>query len=208
MHIAIAGNIGAGKTTLSRLLAAHYGWHMLPEVADANPYLVDFYADMARWAFHVQVHFLNSRFEQVLEMNRLGGSVIQDRTIYEDAYVFARNLRESGWMSQRDYQTYLQLFGSLSRLVRPPDLLVYLEADLPKLTAQIAKRGNGYEKNLDADYLAALQEYYRQWIGSYAESPVIRINATHLDYVANEADFRDITRRIDKMLPPDFRKGS
>lgn len=202
MHIAIAGNIGAGKTTLSRMLAAHYGWRMLPEVAEANPYLVDFYADMARWAFHVQVHFLNSRFEQVLEINRAAGPVIQDRTIYEDAYVFARHLRESGWMSQRDHQTYLQLFRSMSRLVRPPDLLIYLEAGLPKLTAQIAKRGNDYEKNLDAGYLAALQEHYRQWISSYREGPVVRINATHLDYVANPADFRQVVRQIDGVLPP------
>lgn len=200
MHIAISGNIGAGKTTLAGLLAAHYGWEVLHELPEENPYLADFYEDMPRWAFQVQVHFLTSRFDQVMKISQSKGTVIQDRTIYEDAFVFARNLYESGLMSMQDYETYLRLFQIIMQLVKPPDLLVFLDAGLPKLTLQVKKRGKVYEKNVDATYLAALQVHYRAWIETYRESPVVRIDVNQLDFLRNPEDLRLITTAIDAKL--------
>ncbi len=200
MHIAIAGNIGAGKTTLAGLLADHYGWEMLPEAADTNPYLKDFYEDMPRWAFQVQIYFLTSRFRQVLQVSRYPHDVVQDRTVYEDAYIFARNLHASGLMADRDYQTYLQLFESVMELVRPPDLLIYLRADLPKLMDQIRRRGRAYEKNIQSEYIAALNEHYRQWTESYDKGPLLVIDVNDLDYVRRPEDFASIVRQVDEKL--------
>jgi len=200
MHIAIAGNIGAGKTTLAGMLARHYGWEILAELPEENPYLADFYEDMPRWAFQVQVHFLTSRFEQIMKISQLSGTVIQDRTIYEDAYVFAKNLYESELMSTPDYETYLRLFRIIMQLVRPPDLLIYLDAGLPKLRLQVKKRGKVYEKNVDAAYLAALQVHYRTWMDSYHESPVIRIDVNGLDFLNHAPDFEIITQKIEQCM--------
>lgn len=202
MHIAIAGNIGAGKTTLAGLLAGHYGWELLPEAADTNPYLKDFYDDMPRWAFQVQIYFLTSRFRQVLQVSRLRQSVVQDRTVYEDAYIFARNLHASGLMQDRDYSTYLQLFESVMELVRPPDLLIYLRADLQKLMEQIRRRGRTYEKNIGQDYIAALNEHYRQWIESYDKGPLLVIDVSELDYLRRPEDLQSILQQVDAKLFP------
>ncbi len=200
MHIAISGNIGAGKTTLADLLAKHYGWEMLPELPEENPYLADFYEDMPRWAFQVQVHFLTSRFDQVMKISQAKGVIIQDRTIYEDASVFAKNLYESELMSLQDYETYLRLFEIIMQLVKPPDLLIFLDAGLPKLTLQVKKRGKVYEKNVEAAYLAALQVHYREWIQNYTKSPVLRIDVNELDFLKRPEDFRKITEKTDEAL--------
>ena len=160
MHIAIAGNIGAGKTTLTTLLAKHYKWQPHFEDADDNPYLNDFYEEMQRWSFNLQVYFLNSRFGQVQQIRSSGKTVIQDRTIYEDAYIFARNLYESGKFNITDYNTYKSLFNTLTQAITHPDLMVYLRADLPKLQTQISKRGRDFEKNIDPDYLISLNKLY------------------------------------------------
>jgi len=200
MHIAIAGNIGAGKTTLAGLLSAHYGWEILPEAADTNPYLKDFYDDMPRWAFQVQIYFLTSRFRQVLQVSRHPHDVVQDRTIYEDAYIFARNLHVSGLMADRDYNTYLQLFESVMELVRPPDLLIYLKADLDKLMDQIRQRGRTYEKNIQPEYIAALNEHYRQWIEGYDKGALLVIDVNHLDYVRRPEDLQSIVQQVDEVL--------
>lgn len=200
MHIAIAGNIGAGKTTLAGLLAGHYGWELLPEAADTNPYLKDFYDDMPRWAFQVQIYFLTSRFRQVLQVSQLQQSVVQDRTVYEDAYIFARNLHASGLMQDRDYSTYLQLFESVMELVRPPDLLIYLRADLEKLMEQIQRRGRAYEKNIGQDYIAALNEHYQQWTESYDKGPLLVIDVNDLDYLRRPEDLQSVLQQIDAKL--------
>jgi len=200
MHIAISGNIGAGKTTLVNKLAAHYGWEVLPELPEENPYLADFYEDMPRWAFQVQVHFLATRFEQIMTISQSDKTYVQDRTIYEDAHVFARNLYESQLMSHQDYETYLRLFTNIMKLVQPPDLLIFLDAGLPKLTLQVKKRGKVYEKNVDAAYLAALQIYYRRWIEAYSEGPLLRIDVNELDFVRREADLQKIIEKIDGQL--------
>ncbi len=200
MHIAIAGNIGAGKTTLAGLLAGHYGWEILPEAADTNPYLKDFYDDMPRWAFQVQIYFLTSRFRQVLQVSQLRQSVVQDRTVYEDAYIFARNLHASGLMQDRDYSTYLQLFESVMELVRPPDLLIYLRADLGKLMEQIRRRGRAYEKNIREDYIAALNEHYQQWIEAYDKGPLLVIDVNDLDYLRRPEDLQLVVQQVDAKL--------
>jgi deoxyadenosine/deoxycytidine kinase len=200
MHVAIAGNIGAGKTTLAHLLSKQYGWEVLPEAADTNPYLKDFYEDMPRWAFHVQIYFLTSRFQQVLQIAQYPHDVVQDRTIYEDAYIFARNLHDSGLMNERDYHTYLQMFESVMELVRPPDLLIYLEADLDKLMDQIRQRGRTYEKNISQDYIAALSEHYRQWTSNYDKGSLLVINVNELDYVRRPGDLQLIVQQIDATL--------
>ncbi|HYC85601.1 MAG TPA: deoxynucleoside kinase, partial [Chryseosolibacter sp.] len=166
-HIAICGNIGCGKTTLAGKLSKHYGWQALLESVDDNPYLRDFYKDMPRWAFHVQIYFLNSRFKQINAIRESEKITVQDRTIYEDAYIFALNLYKSGHIQERDYQSYCDIFDSMIRFVEPPDLLVYLRADIPKLVKQIQKRGRDYEDAIRLDYLKNLNHHYESWIGGY-----------------------------------------
>ncbi|MFB9864138.1 deoxynucleoside kinase [Rufibacter immobilis] len=196
MHIAIVGNIGAGKTTLATKLAQHYKWEVFLEAVEDNPYLKDFYEDMPRWAFHLQVFFLNSRFNQVLKINERTSGVIQDRTIYEDAYIFAKNLHHSGMMSDRDYQNYFSLFQSMTRMVKPPDLLVYLKADLPKLIGQIQKRGRDYEDNISLSYLKHLNEHYEQWIAGYNHGKLLVVDVNHMDFVEKPEDLGTIIDRI------------
>lgn len=200
MHIAIVGNIGAGKTTLAQKLAQHYKWALFEEVVDNNPYLKDFYDDMPRWAFHLQVYFLNSRFRQVQQIKHSEKSVVQDRTVYEDAYIFARNLHESGMMSERDYDNYFELFRSLVSLVTPPDLLIYLKADLPKLIEQIEKRNREYENNISIHYLRSLNEQYENWISHYDLGKLLIIDVNKLDFVANQEDLGFIINQINVEL--------
>lgn len=200
MHIAIVGNIGAGKTTLAQKLAHHYKWQLFEEVVDNNPYLKDFYEDMPRWAFHLQVYFLNSRFRQMQQIKHSAKSVVQDRTIYEDAFIFARNLQQSGMMSQRDYENYFELFRSLVSLVTPPDLLIYLKADLPKLIGQIEKRNRDFENNISIQYLRSLNEHYEQWINSYDLGKLLTIDVNNLDFVTNPEDLGLIVNKINLEL--------
>ena len=166
-HIAVSGNIGSGKTTLVEKLSRHYGWVPLFEAVEQNPYLEDFYEDMTRWAFHLQIYFLNSRFNQIREIRDSKKTIIQDRSIYEDSHIFAANLHNSGHISDRDYQSYLDLFTSMINFVQPPDLLIYLRADIPKLVQQIQKRGRNFEFAMRLEYLNSLNEHYEKWIGSY-----------------------------------------
>jgi deoxyadenosine/deoxycytidine kinase len=200
MHIAVAGNIGAGKTTLASKLAHHYHWDALFEAVDNNPYLSDFYTDMARWSFHLQIFFLNSRIKQVQHIRDSQRTVIQDRTIYEDSYIFAKNLHDSGFMSPRDYENYLGIFNTMSSFIQPPDLLIYLRADLPKLVGQIQKRGRDYENNIRLDYLKNLNQHYEDWIGHYKESKLLIIDVNNLDYAANDADLEFIIDKVDAEL--------
>ena len=196
-HIAICGNIGSGKTTLAEKLAKHYGWTALFESVDHNPYLRDFYQDMSKWAFHLQIYFLNSRFRQVNQIRQSTRPIIQDRTIYEDAYIFAANLRQNGYMSPRDYESYREIFESMLQFVKPPDLLIYLKADIPKLVEQIEKRGRDFEYAIRIDYLRSLNTHYEEWIGSYKLGKVLVIDVNKIDFVANVEDFSNIVGRID-----------
>ncbi|AHJ96551.1 deoxynucleoside kinase [Hymenobacter swuensis] len=203
MHIAIVGNIGAGKTTLANKLAHHFNWEVFLEDVDHNPYLKDFYDDMPRWAFHLQVYFLNSRFRQtqrIKELQKTGKGVIQDRTIYEDAHIFAANLNQSGLMTERDYQNYLSLFNSMISMVNPPDLLLYLRADLPKLVQQIEKRNRDYENNIKIDYLKHLNEHYEEWIQQYDHGKLLIVDVNNLDYVNNPEDLSVIIEKINSKL--------
>lgn len=199
-HIAISGNIGSGKTTLAQMLAKQYGWTALIESVEDNPYLRDFYEDMTRWAFHLQIYFLNSRFKQVNEIREDERTTVQDRTIYEDAYIFAANLHKSGHISERDYQSYLDIFRSMINFVKPPDLLIYLKADIPKLVRQIEKRGRDYEYAIRIDYLKNLNEHYQDWIGNYKEGKLLVIDVNHLDFVENVEDFSYIVNKVDYEL--------
>ncbi|MBT1698616.1 deoxynucleoside kinase [Fulvivirgaceae bacterium PWU4] len=199
-HIAVCGNIGSGKTTLTGKLAKHYGWHALFESVDENPYLRDFYEDMTRWAFHVQIYFLNSRFKQVNEIRDNSRATIQDRTIYEDAYIFASNLYKSGHMHERDYRSYHDIFDSMIKFVPPPDLLIYLKADIPKLVSQIQKRGRDYEYAIRLDYLKHLNEHYERWISGYTLGKLLVIDVNNLDFVENIEDFSFIVNKIDLEL--------
>jgi deoxyadenosine/deoxycytidine kinase len=196
-HIAIAGNIGAGKTTLAKKLAHHYNWKTEFEAVEDNPYLVDFYDDMKQWAFHLQVYFLNSRLNQIKRIRESDQTVVQDRSIYEDCYVFAKNLHESGNMSDRDYRNYLDLFDSMSPVVTPPDLLIYLRADIPKLVGQIEKRGRDYEETIRIDYLKNLNKHYEAWVKQYDIGKLIIIDVNQLDYLSNVEDFALIISKID-----------
>lgn len=200
MHIAVAGNIGSGKTTLTRLLAKHYNWEPQYEDVDDNPYLNDFYEDMQRWSFNLQIFFLNSRFSQIVEIRREGNAVIQDRTIYEDAHIFAPNLHSMGLMSTRDFNNYTNLFNLMSSLIQPPDLLIYLRATVPTLVNQIQKRGREYEKSIRIDYLQRLNERYEAWIGSYKLGNQLIIEVDNLNFSENPADLRSIINRIDALL--------
>ncbi len=199
-HIAICGNIGCGKTSLVEKLSKHYGWTPLYESVDKNPYLRDFYIDMTRWAFHLQIYFLNSRFRQVNEIRTNKKTTIQDRTIYEDAYIFAANLHASGHINDRDYQSYLDIFNSMINFVPPPDLLIYLRSDIPKLVRQIQKRGRDFEYAMRLDYLKNLNEYYEKWIGSYNLGRLLIINTNDLDFVERIDDFAFIVNRVDLEL--------
>lgn len=196
MHIAIVGNIGAGKTTLAQKLAQHFKWDLFLEAVDNNPYLKDFYEDMPRWAFHLQIYFLNSRFQQVKQISASDRPIIQDRTIYEDAFIFARNLHQSGLMTQRDYENYLGIFNSIINMVKAPDLMIYLKADLPKLIEQIEKRGRDYENNIRLDYLRHLNEHYDSWMKSYDLGKLLVIDVNKLDFVSNPEDLGFIINKI------------
>ena len=192
MHIAIAGNIGSGKTTLTTLLAKHYNWQAHFEDADDNPYLNDFYEDMQRWSFNLQIYFLNSRFNQVLEIRKSGKNVVQDRTIYEDAYIFAPNLHEMQLMSKRDFENYKNFFETLKSMVNPPDLLIYLKASVPTLVGQIQKRGREYEENIRLDYLKRLNEYYNNWLDKYEDGRLLVIDIDKINYADNKEDLAKV----------------
>jgi deoxyadenosine/deoxycytidine kinase len=196
-HVAVAGNIGAGKTTLAKKLSHHYGWKTEFEAVENNPYLEDFYADMKQWSFHLQVYFLNSRLNQVKRIRKEEHTVVQDRSIYEDCFVFAKNLYESGNMTERDYENYLALFKSMSPVITPPDLLIYLRADIPKLVGQIEKRGRNYEESIRIDYLKTLNQHYEEWIKNYDLGKLIIIDVNQLDYLNNVEDFALIVSKID-----------
>ena len=199
-HIAVAGNIGAGKTTLTELLAKHYKWIPHFEDVEHNPYLNDFYEDMPRWSFQLQIYFLNSRLNQLVEIRNGSETVIQDRTIYEDAYIFAPNLHEMGLMSKRDFDNYASFFQTLKATVQPPDLLIYLQASVPTLVGQIQARGREYEENIRLDYLKRLNEYYNRWIESYKEGPLLIINVDNNLFNQDEEDLGSIIGKIDAQL--------
>lgn len=201
MHIAITGNIGAGKTTLARKLSEHYKWGVLYEAVEGNPYLADFYEDMARWSFNLQVFFLNSRFSQAQKIRSMHyQTVIQDRTIYEDAFIFAKNLADSQLMEERDYQNYLMLYETMMNAIKAPDLIVYLQADLPKLRSQIQKRGRDFEQSITDEYLLNLNELYENFAHSYLDGTLLTINVNNLDFENNPADFDLIVQQMNKAL--------
>lgn len=199
MHIAIAGNIGSGKTTLTKMLSAHYGWIPKYESVDFNPYLSDFYEDMQRWSFNLQVYFLNRRFRDVVDISRSSDVIVQDRTIYEDARIFAPNLHEMGLMSTRDFENYTDLFELMMSLVGEPDLLVYLRSSIPNLISQIQKRGRDYEKSIRIDYLTGLNEKYEAWIEGYKGNLLI-VDADKIKFGNRPEDFEQVTNMIDAKL--------
>ena len=199
-HIAVAGNIGAGKTTLTELLSKHYKWIPQFEDVDHNPYLFDFYEDMPRWSFNLQIYFLNSRLTQLLEIHRGSETVVQDRTIYEDANIFAPNLHEMGLMSKRDYDNYYAFFTTLKQMVKPPDLMIYLKASVPTLVGQIQKRGREYEENIRLDYLKRLNEYYNKWIDTYKEGSLLVVNVDENKFAENDEHLGEIIQKIDSQL--------
>lgn len=195
-HIAIAGNIGAGKTTLTTHLAKHFGWEPHYEDVENNPYLFDFYQDMKRWSFNLQVYFLNSRFKQIVSIQKGDKVVVQDRTIYEDAYIFAPNLHEMGLMSARDFENYFSLFKNINSLISPPDLLIYLKASIPKLVSNIQKRGREYEENLRLDYIKRLNENYERWISNYKAGKLLIIDINEVDYDEHPEQLAEIIEKI------------
>lgn len=199
MHIAIAGNIGCGKTTLTNMLAKHYGWTPRFESVDFNPYLSDFYEDMARWSFNLQIYFLNKRFKDVVDISKSDEYIIQDRTIYEDARIFAPNLHEQGFMSDRDFDNYCDLFDLMMSLVKMPDLMIYVRCSIPTLVAQIQKRGRSYEASMRIDYLQGLNDKYEKWISEY-KGKLLIIDGDKIKFGDNPEDFRWVTDRIDAEL--------
>jgi deoxyadenosine/deoxycytidine kinase len=200
MHIAIAGNIGAGKTTLTELLANHYKWEPQYEDVVQNPYLDDFYAEMERWSFNLQVYFLNSRFRQIIDIQQSLNSVIQDRTIYEDAHIFAPNLHAMGLMTHRDFQNYSSLFQLMESLVKGPDLLIYLRSSIPNLVNHIHKRGRAYENSISIEYLSRLNERYEAWIQNYEKKNMITLEVDNLNFVDKPEDFQLVVDTIDRKL--------
>lgn len=199
-HIAVSGNIGAGKTTLSEMLGKHFNWEVQYEDANSNPYLSDFYDDMNRWSFNLQVYFLTSRYNQILNVQSGDKVVIQDRTIYEDAHIFAPNLHEMGLMSKRDFDNYKTLFELMTTQIRPPDLLVFLKASIPTLVGHIQKRGRDYEGSISLDYLKRLNIKYNEWIDSYDIGKVLIIDADNSDFLKNPEDFGTIVQQINAQL--------
>ncbi len=197
MHIALAGNIGSGKTTLTSLLAKHYKWEPHYEDADDNPYLNDFYEDMQRWSFNLQIYFLNTRFNQVNKIRKSGKTVIQDRTIYEDAYIFAPNLHAMGLMTTRDFNNYITLFNLMHTFIAPPDLLIYLRGSVPSLVNQIQRRGRDYENAIRLDYLKRLNERYEAWISTYEMGKVLIIDIDNNNFADNPEDLGMVINKID-----------
>ncbi|APS37544.1 MULTISPECIES: deoxynucleoside kinase [Salegentibacter] len=197
MHVAIAGNIGAGKTTLTKLLAKHYNWEAQYEDVLENPYLEDFYNKMERWSFNLQIYFLNSRFRQILQIRESGKKIIQDRTIYEDAHIFAPNLHAMGLMTNRDFKNYSSLFDLMESVVQGPDLLIYLRSSIPNLVSQIHKRGRDYENSISIDYLSRLNERYEAWVHNYIKGNLLIIDVDNINFVDNPEDLGDIINRID-----------
>lgn len=200
MHIAIAGNIGAGKTTLTRLLAKHFKWTPQYEDVVDNPYLDDFYNAMERWSFNLQIYFLNSRFRQLLEIRNSKKSIIQDRTIYEDAFIFAPNLHAMGLLTNRDYNNYRSLFDLMESVVDAPDLMIYLRSSIPNLVSQIHKRGREYENSISIDYLSRLNERYEAWVTGYDKGKLLIIDVDDINFVDNPEDLGEIINRIDAEL--------
>ena len=207
MHIAIAGNIGSGKTTLTKLLAARYGWTPRFEPVDNNPYLEEFYHDMNRWSFNLQVYFLNKRFKEVVEISKSTDTIIQDRTIYEDACIFAPNLHDQGYMSDRDFKNYTDLFNLMMSLVKRPQLMIYIRSSIPTLVKHIEKRGRDYEKSIRIDYLTGLQKRYDDWLSTY-DGELITIDGDKINFEDSKEDFRKITDMIDASLYGLFPIGS
>ena len=197
MHVAIAGNIGSGKTTLTTKISKHYKWEAHYEDVENNPYLNDFYKDMQRWSFNLQVYFLNSRFRQILNIKSSGKDFIQDRTIYEDAFIFAPNLHSMGLMSTRDFENYEQLFSLMDSFVQGPDLLIYLRASTTTLVSQIQKRGRDYENSIRLDYLTRLNERYEAWISEYAKGKLLIIDVDDINFSENEEDLGKVINKID-----------
>lgn len=200
MHIAVAGNIGSGKTTLTKLLAKHYGWEPNFEDVDENPYLNDFYDEMQRWSFNLQIYFLNSRFNQIMDIHENNKQVIQDRTIYEDAYIFAPNLHAMGLMTTRDFENYFSLFNSMDKFIKAPDLLIYLRASVPRLVSQIQKRGRDYEEAIRLDYLKRLNERYEAWVTTYDKGKLLIIDVDDNNFIEDAEDLGKIINKIDAEL--------
>lgn len=200
MHIAVAGNIGSGKTTLTRILGKQFSWDTHFEDVDDNPYLNDFYSDMQRWSFNLQIYFLNSRFSQIIDIRKSGKTVIQDRTIYEDAYIFAPNLHSMGLMSTRDFENYYTLFNLMVSLIQPPDLTIYLRASVPTLVNQIQRRGRKYESSIRLDYLKRLNERYESWIETYNDGRVLIVDADSMDFLGNPEDVNLVIDKINAEL--------
>ncbi len=199
-HIAIAGNIGAGKTTLCEKLGKHFGWTVHYESTDNNPYLSDFYVDMKRWSFNLQVYFLNNRYRQILDIHKGEITVIQDRTIYEDAYIFAPNLHDMGLMPTRDFNNYFDLFKLMTSQIQPPDLLIYLKADVSTLVSHIQTRGRDYEGSMSLDYLKSLNERYEKWIAEYEEGNLLVIDVNKIDFKNNPEHMGMIINQVDGQL--------
>lgn len=195
-HVAVAGNIGAGKTTLTNILAKHFNWSPHFEDVENNPYLNDFYNDMHRWSFNLQIYFLNSRLKQLVDIQKGDQTVIQDRTIYEDANIFAPNLHEMGLMTKRDFDNYKDFFDTLKTMVNPPDLLIYLKASVPTLVGQIQKRGRDYEENIRLDYLKRLNEYYNAWIDKYDDGRLLIIDVDKINYAENKEDLSTVINMV------------
>ncbi len=201
-HIAIAGNIGAGKTTLAERLCEHFDWDVYYEDVENNPYLQDFYDDMPRWSFNLQIYFLNSRFNQILEIQKGSRTIVQDRTIYEDAHIFAPNLYEMNLMSRRDFENYISLFKTISTQFAPPDLLIYLQASIPTLLKQISRRGRDYENKIRVDYLERLNHYYNNWIENYKNGKLLVVNVDEINFVDKPEHLANVIKEVEAILQP------
>jgi len=201
LFVAVAGNIGAGKSSLSQLLGEHFKWKPYVESVDDNPYISDFYADMSRWSFHMQIYFLTHRFKRQKEIIESSESVIQDRSVYEDAEIFARNLYNIGKMTERDYINYISLFHVMMEYIKPPDLIIYLRANVDTLMKQISKRGRNFEQGIPRSYLEQLNKLYEDWIARYKLGPLLIIESDDLDFVGNPADLNYILARVKYRLP-------